>query len=202
MDDPLAVIGGVFDERAPTYDESTMHRAVAAAVAEFVDLEGVGVVLDAATGTGLVLRAIARRAPELRLIGVDISPGMLAIAQAELSTAEWCATDASTIPLPDGSVDLITCVTALHIIPDVDRAAAEWRRVLRGNGRLVTASFASTPPAVQVPPGPYRRDHAPYASVDALAATFRAFGFSLSRHTGWTDQRDTLLLAEMIPTSG
>lgn len=48
MDDALAVSGGAFDERAPTYDESTMHRGVAAAVADFVDREGIDVVLDVA----------------------------------------------------------------------------------------------------------------------------------------------------------
>ena len=44
MDAARAVIGGAFDERPPTYDESTMYRRVA----EFVDREGIDVVLDVA----------------------------------------------------------------------------------------------------------------------------------------------------------
>ena len=51
-----------FDDRAPTYDESAMHRGLANAVAGFVLEAGApGDVLDVATGTGLVLRALRER---------------------------------------------------------------------------------------------------------------------------------------------
>ena len=51
-----------FDDRAPTYDESAMHRGLADAVAGFVLEAGApGDVLDVATGTGLVLRALRER---------------------------------------------------------------------------------------------------------------------------------------------
>lgn len=100
-----------------------MHRDLAWDVADSVDLAGVNVVLDVATGTGLVLRALASRDARLHLIGVDISPGMLAVARAALSAAEWIEADAASLPLEWASVDVVTCVTALHIIPDVSAAA-------------------------------------------------------------------------------
>ncbi|WP_429608163.1 hypothetical protein [Staphylococcus aureus] len=58
-DDLLAAVRARFDGRAAEYDESAMHRELAAAVAAFADLDGVRDVLDVATGTGLVLRALA-----------------------------------------------------------------------------------------------------------------------------------------------
>lgn len=206
MDDALTAISEAFDERAATYDESTMHRDLAAAVAAFIETEGLDDVLDVATGTGLVLRALAERAPDLHLIGADISPGMLAVARAELPTAEWLVADASRVPIPDGSVDLVTCVTALHIIPDVERAAAEWHRLLRAGGRLVTASFVSTTSTAHAahPPSserPYPRDHEPYAGAAVLTATFAALGFVVRRHEEWSDGHDTLLIAELAPAA-
>ncbi len=112
-----------FDERAAHYDESDMHRGVADAVARFASLDGVDAVLDVATGTGLVLRALRDRlarqgAQEPRLVGVDLSPQMLMVARRELPGATLEVADAASLPLPDASVDLVTCVTALHILPD------------------------------------------------------------------------------------
>ncbi|MFK3678861.1 class I SAM-dependent methyltransferase [Microbacterium sp. NPDC090218] len=202
MTDPLRVIGDAFDARVPHYDENVMHRSVASAVAEFADLDGVTRVLDIATGTGLVLRALSRRASRLALIGVDISSGMLDVARAELPEAEWIESDAARIPFGDSSVDLVTCVTALHIIPDVARAAAEWSRVLRPGGNLVTATFSGVVPGTPDRPhgsseAPYPREHAPYADPAALAESFRPFGFRVVRHREWTDGTDTVLIAEL-----
>ncbi|MCL2584902.1 MAG: hypothetical protein FWE35_20865 [Streptosporangiales bacterium] len=70
MTDQLSAVAAAFDERAPAYDESVLHRDIARAVADFARLDGVRVVLDVGTGTGLVLRAIAARHGRARLIGV------------------------------------------------------------------------------------------------------------------------------------
>lgn len=205
MTDPLRVISDAFDTRAPHYDESAMHRGVAAAVADFVALDDVSRVVDVATGTGLVLRALSGRATSMDLIGVDISPGMLSVAREALPAAGWIEADAATLPLADSSIDLLTCVTALHIIPSVAQAAAEWRRVLQPRGRLVTATFAGpVPDAPAAPhgasPAPYQRDHEPYADPETLASSFQRFGFRLTRHTKWSDGIDTVLIAELVTT--
>lgn len=204
MDDPLRLISEAFDARAARYDESAMHRSVAAATAGFVDLSEVNVVLDVATGTGLVLREIAALATGLHLIGVDISPGMLDVARSHLPRAEWIEAEASSIPIPAASVDVITCVTALHIIPSVADAASEWRRVLRPGGRLVTATFRKIDPSghgapeVTTADRPYDRDHEPYSSATRIAETFGRYGFTLRRHRDWTDGTDEVLIAELV----
>jgi ubiquinone/menaquinone biosynthesis C-methylase UbiE len=189
-----------FDRRAATYDENAMHRGLARAVAEFVELEGIGTVLDVATGTGLVLRAIGGGADGPLLIGVDLSPGMLEVARAELPGARWLLGAAEALPVEDDSVDLVTCVTALHVIPDAAAVFAQWRRVLRPGGRVVTATFvqrgrAATQPARR----PYPVDHAPFGSVETMRATASSHGFALRRSEEWADGADTLLLAELAP---
>ncbi|KNY04444.1 class I SAM-dependent methyltransferase [Microbacterium sp. GCS4] len=203
-DDRLARIRQAFDARAADYDESEMHRDLAATVAERLDLDGVTTMLDVATGTGLVLRAVARRDPGVRrLIGVDISREMLRVAQSALPSADWWEADATALDLDDDSVDLITCVTALHILPDVPAALREWARVLRPAGLLVTASFSSAHlTGVERTSHPYPRDHAPYASPGAIATTFAAQGFALDTFWEWTDGVDTVLIAQFRLMAG
>jgi ubiquinone/menaquinone biosynthesis C-methylase UbiE len=203
MPDRLDEIRQSFDQRAERYDDSVMHQSLATAVADSLSLVGARTVLDIATGTGLVLRALHRsgRASGIHLAGADISPQMLRVAKRELPSAEWVEADASRLPFADASADVVTCVTALHIIPDVPAALSEWSRVLRPGGRLVTATFASAhlPAATgQAPSHPYPRDHAPYATVEALAATFRPFGFELEAHSEWSDGTDSVLIADFI----
>ena len=157
-DDLLAAVRARFDGRAAEYDDSAMHRGLAAAVAEFAldgdgdgdrDRDGAGGdgvhdvhdVLDVGTGTGLVLRALRDRDAGLHLTGIDLSGGMLEVARAALPDAELVEGDATALPFADAAFDLVTCATSLHLFPDAASALAEWVRVLRPGGRAVTATF-------------------------------------------------------------
>lgn len=200
MQDALSAIRLAFDERSATYDDGAFHRDLARRVAEFADLAAVHAVLDVATGTGLVLRHLAERAPRLDLAGTDISRGMLAQAAVNLPSGTWIEADAASLPLPDASVDLITCVTALHIIPDVTSAVAEWRRVLRPAGRVVTATFLRE--SRQPGPAKYRSfgvDHESFDAVDTLTATFARWRFGVLRHVEWRQDDMAMLIAELAP---
>lgn len=190
-----------FDDRAPTYDDSAMHRDLAEAVAAFADLGGVESVLDVATGTGLVLRALRQRdeGPGMRMVGLDVSPGMLAVARAALPGAEFVEADATVLPVDSASVDLVTCVTGLQIFPDADAAIREWVRVLRGGGRVVTATFAEFDPG-QHRGGPvdrFRR-HDRFRTPELLQAAFAPAGLVVRRHETWSHGGDTVLLAEAV----
>ena len=176
-DERNAAIRARFDGRADAYDDSLMHRELATAVAGFADLDDVRTVLDVATGTGLVLRALAARSPALELVGVDLSPGMLAVARRELPSAVFFEGVAEELPAADASADLVTCVTALHIFADPVPVFEEFARVLAPEGVLVTATFAkvpvghgqgpsSTPPEARPPAG---RSRASWRIVPAQA---------------------------------
>lgn len=195
----------VFDERAADYDTSVMHRDLADAVAAFATerpdgppLDGL-TVLDVGTGTGLVLRSLSARVPSAGLIGADISPGMLAIARDVLPDADWIEADTAALPLADDTIDLITCVTVLHLISDVGAAVSEWSRVLRPGGRLITATFlrgARRPvPTVQ---RLFPVDHDAFDSLESLATTFDRFNLAPTRHTVWADDIDAVLIAELV----
>lgn len=197
----VAAIRHAFDRRAPAYDENLMHSAVAQAAAEFAVLDRVDTVLDVATGTGLVLRALHTQHPMLSLIGVDISSGMLRRARTALPDAEWIESDAAALPLGEGTVDLVTCVTALHLIPDTTGTFAEWHRVLRTAGRVVTGTFVQRAEqnftSERTTERPYVRNTTPFGSVEAMQETALQNGFELCRHAFWRGESDTVLLSEL-----
>jgi SAM-dependent methyltransferase len=77
---------------------------------------------------------------------MDISPGMLDVLAANARAlgleVETVAGDAERLPAPDGSFDLVFGHAVLHHIPDLERAFAEFVRVLRPGGRI---AFAGEP---------------------------------------------------------
>jgi SAM-dependent methyltransferase len=100
-------------------------------------------VLDIACGTGVVTRDVAAvTGPESLPTGLDLSPGMLAVAHSLDTRIDWRLGDAGQLPFADGSFDRVVCQFGLMFFPDRVRALAEMRRVLRPEGRLALAVWA------------------------------------------------------------
>lgn len=195
-----AAVAAHYDARAATYDAGAMHRALADVVADEVGEPG-GPVVDVATGTGLVLRAIAARHPATELIGVDLSGSMLAEARGHLPLATLVQGEATNLPVGSGSAALLTCMTALHLLPAPEAAFLEWARVLRPrDGRLVTATFAEAgaPARPDLPQG-FERHHEAYRTPERLSAA--AVGFRLEHHRTWRHEEsgDELLVCVLRP---
>lgn len=99
-------------------------------------------VLEIGCGPGTLWRERVGSLPAgLRLTLSDLSRGMVAEARAALPWCHAVVADAQALPLPDGRFDLVLASFVLHHVPDVPRALAEFRRVLRPDGRLVVATF-------------------------------------------------------------
>lgn len=115
---------------------------------DFVGLTAGQIVLDVASGTGVVARAAAARTgPGGRVIASDISAGMLAHVAtgvdprgAKVSTLECSAT---ALKLPDASVDVVFCQQGFPFIPDRVAAVREMRRLLRPGGKAGAAVWLS-----------------------------------------------------------
>ncbi len=77
----------------------------------------------------------------------DISPGMLATLERNAATlgieVETAACDASELPFEDESFDIVLGHAVLHHLPDLDRAFAEFERVLAPGGMLFFAGEPS-----------------------------------------------------------
>jgi len=106
-----------------------------------------GPLLDAATGSAQLALAIARRHPERQIVGLDFSPGMLAIARAKLrlraqgSRLLLVEGDLLNLPFADGTFAAATTAFGIRNVGDRRRALAELRRVLKPGGRLVVVEF-------------------------------------------------------------
>jgi SAM-dependent methyltransferase len=98
-------------------------------------------VLDVACGTGVVARAAARLVGSGRVTGLDINPGMLAMARAQPGAEAicWREGDAVQLPFPDGSFDLVLCQQGVQFFSDRVAGLREMRRVLTAGGRMVLA---------------------------------------------------------------
>jgi SAM-dependent methyltransferase len=102
--------------------------------------ERFGDALEIGSGTGYFSLNLAQMGVIERLTATDISPGMLdrlAATASELGLeAETAVTEAEELPFEDESFDLVFGHAVLHHIPDLERAFAEFRRVLRPGGAI------------------------------------------------------------------
>jgi ubiquinone/menaquinone biosynthesis C-methylase UbiE len=99
-----------------------------------------GDALEIGSGTGYFSLNLMQLGTIRRLTATDISPGMLRRLSStagalglEVSTV---TTEAEELPFEDESFDLVFGHAVLHHIPDLDRAFAEFRRVLRPGGAV------------------------------------------------------------------
>lgn len=97
-------------------------------------------VLDVGTGPGVLLVELAKRRPDLRLTGVDLSADMVAAAERNLrglgEQVGARVADVTELPFPDQSFDLIVSSLSLHHWDHPEAAAGELARVLRPGGQL------------------------------------------------------------------
>jgi len=106
--------------------------------------------LDVATGTGLLAREMARTVRSSgRVIGVDPSAGMIAAGRGGNGHAGAAATIplvraiGERLPFPDARFDFVAMGYALRHVRDLDEAFAEYRRVLRPQGRLLVLEITA-----------------------------------------------------------
>ena len=105
-------------------------------------------VLDVACGTGVVTRAAAKRAgPTGRVVGIDLNPGMIAVAKSLPApigaSIEWLERSALDLRLENASFDVVLCQQGLQFFPDKLVALQEMRRVLDQRGRLALSVWNS-----------------------------------------------------------
>jgi ubiquinone/menaquinone biosynthesis C-methylase UbiE len=97
--------------------------------------------LEIGAGTGYFSLNLMTAGTIARLTATDIAPGMLRALEANAAElgldVETVETDAERLPFPDRSFDLVLGHAVLHHIPDLDRAAAEFLRVLKPGGTVI-----------------------------------------------------------------
>jgi len=121
----------------------SLERAALAAAVDLADPRRDDVWLDVGTGTGGLLRELARRPERPRVaIGVDDSAAMLGRARAV--PLEWPLEtgDARRLRFADGSFSVVSATYLLHVVDPAARLQiiAEAHRVLETGGRFVVVA--------------------------------------------------------------
>jgi ubiquinone/menaquinone biosynthesis C-methylase UbiE len=142
------MFGRIYDLQLP------LERAALAAAADLAAPSESDRLLDVATGTGGLLRELARRSPwPAEVVGIDGSASMLAVAATKGLPAGWTLLpgDAGRLPFPAGRFEVVTACYLLHMLGREarTRAIAEIARIVRPGGRVVTVTMESRRPAAR-----------------------------------------------------
>jgi demethylmenaquinone methyltransferase/2-methoxy-6-polyprenyl-1,4-benzoquinol methylase len=107
-------------------------------------------VLDICCGTGDLLLALARQGQ--RVLGSDFCHPMLVAAHGKIARRRAPAvlfeSDALTLPLRDGSLDLLTVAFGFRNLANYESGLSEMRRVLRPGGMAAILEFSQPPNAL------------------------------------------------------
>jgi demethylmenaquinone methyltransferase/2-methoxy-6-polyprenyl-1,4-benzoquinol methylase len=145
-DEKVVAVRSMFDAIAPRYDlvnrlmTFRMDVGWRKKTIASLGLARGSVVVDLACGTGDLCRGLAGAG--LRPIGLDLSYGMLAAARTEVPLAQ---ADALRLPVPDASIDGVTCGFALRNFAALPPFFAELGRVVRPGGRIALLEVAAPP---------------------------------------------------------
>ena len=138
-------------EIATSYDQMAKkmmmgsYRSMAHVVTKQLGVTG-GKALDVGTGSGLLAIELARRLPDLEVIGLDLGEAMLTLAweNAEGSgvsdRVSFERGDAEDMPFDDNAFDLVVSNATLHLVKDPVKMFDEIHRVLKANGKFFIAS--------------------------------------------------------------
>jgi SAM-dependent methyltransferase len=99
-------------------------------------------VLDVACGTGVVSRLAAERVgPAGSVAALDMNTAMLDVARTVSAAAtppiRWYESTAESMPLPDGSFDVVLCQLGLQFVTDKPAVLREVHRVTAKGGRVL-----------------------------------------------------------------
>lgn len=181
MDDLEARIAG-----AEAYESLFVPAIFGAWAPRVLEAADVGVgqrVLDVACGTGVCAREAARLVGQTGSVaGVDVNPGMLAIARRHAPTVEWREANAESLPFDDESFDAVVSQFGLMFFSSPVVAVREMLRVLRQDGRLAIAVFGriEQAPAYAAEAALFER----MAGVNAAAAVRAPFALGDWRKLG------------------
>jgi arsenite methyltransferase len=145
-------IAAVYNLASEGYDKPALRffSLVAQRLVDLVEMPTVGVVLDAATGTGTAAIAAARKVgPSGRVIGVDIATHMLSRAHQKARNAGMTNVtiqegDIEDLEFDADTFDTVMSASAIFLLTDLSAALREWRRVVRPGGWLAFSSYGKS----------------------------------------------------------
>ncbi len=139
-----------FNEAARHYDLATRamslgrDRAWKRQLVEVLPDVASPVCVDLACGTGDVTFLVADKYPRGRVVGIDLTTAMLALAgkRNRSENVAFQRGDMGALELPDSWADIVTGSYAVRNAPDLQRAFGEIERILKPGGTLALLDFS------------------------------------------------------------
>lgn len=136
-----------FERAAAGYDRAAVvQREIGGRLLERLDLIKLdpAVIADVGCGTGAITALLLKKYRRARIIGLELAPAMVAAARKRapwLRTLHGAVGEPEALPLASASCDLIFSSLALQWCFDLERAFAEFRRVLKPGGALLFSTL-------------------------------------------------------------
>ncbi|AKG21987.1 class I SAM-dependent methyltransferase [Calothrix sp. 336/3] len=133
-------IADIYNRRSHNYDDSPWHTTITQRLIVDAQIEVGQTVLDIATGTGQLAIQVSEIVGSTgKVVGVDISPGMMEKASAKISemgvkNIELIIADAEFLDFPDNSFDRILCSNAFPWMANKQGTLALWYKLLKPGG--------------------------------------------------------------------
>lgn len=130
-----------YDRRWRSYLDRTLGLAL-----EALRLSGTERILDVGCGTGEFARMALARFPHLSIVGVDLAPGMVAVAREKLAGLPQVSFEVATaeaLPFAPQTFDVVVCANMLHHVQDPRRVMEECARVLHPGGRMALVDWCA-----------------------------------------------------------
>ncbi|MFI3277833.1 MAG: bifunctional demethylmenaquinone methyltransferase/2-methoxy-6-polyprenyl-1,4-benzoquinol methylase UbiE [Rikenellaceae bacterium] len=146
----------MFDNIAPAYDRLNhilsldIDKRWRRRVVKIVKTYEPELIIDMATGTGDLALALAQALPQSKVVGIDLSPGMLEVAKVKIKEAklsdrvEVLCGAAESIEMASEVADVVSVAFGVRNFGDLQQGLCEMCRVVKGGGHLVVLEF-STP---------------------------------------------------------
>ena len=145
----------MFDSIAGTYDR--LNHTLSLGIDKIWRRKGIAFlrpfspasILDIATGTGDLAISMYRRLKADRIVGADISEGMMEVGRrkvAEAGLSEHISfeyQDCTALTSPDNSFDAVTAAFGVRNFEDIEQGISEMYRVLKPGGHLMILELSS-----------------------------------------------------------
>ena len=140
-------IKNTFDNVAENYDSNQQFIISAKGMVERISVDGEDIhILDLSSGTGNIAIELAKKFPQAKIFGVDISNEMLNIAREKtkeqgVTNITYQVQDVENLDFKDMKFDIITCGYGLFFYPNMDRVFSNVCSMLKENGKFVFSTF-------------------------------------------------------------
>ena len=180
------------------------------ACADCAAIERATAILDAGSGLGGPSRYLASTYG-CRVIGVDLSPSFVAVAQllaqktGLVALVNYQVGDLLALPFPDSHFDVVWTQHVVMNIPDRERVYREFRRMLRPGGKLAFFDVLATDASLELHfPVPWAESSETsfLFTQDETSSVLVTAGFTISAWNDATNEVLKWIVQQKPPTQG